>query len=158
MSELKIGSPAPDFSLPADGGGTVSLSDYKGRKLVLFFYPKDDTPGCTTESCGFRDQIANFEKLGVDIVGISKDSVKKHEKFKEKYNLNFPLASDENGDVCERYGVWMEKSMYGKKYMGIDRSTFLINEKGKIAYIWRNVKVSGHVDDVRETAENSRAA
>ncbi len=153
MSELKEGSPAPDFSIPADGGRIVSLSDFKGRKLVIYFYPKDDTPGCTTESCGFRDQIKEFNALNIGIVGISRDSVKSHDKFREKYDLNFPLGSDEDGKVCEAYGVWKEKSRMGKKYMGIERSTFLIDEKGKIARIWRNVKVNGHTDEVREAAE-----
>ena len=152
MSELEVGNPAPDFSMPADGGKTVSLSDFKGRKLVMYFYPKDDTPGCTTESCGFRDQIKEFNKLNIGIVGISRDSVKSHDKFREKYDLNFPLGSDEDGKVCEAYGVWKEKSMMGKKYMGIERSTFLIDEQGKIARIWNNVKVNGHIDEVREAA------
>jgi peroxiredoxin Q/BCP len=159
MSELQPGNPAPAFSLPTDGNGKASLSDFKGRKLVIYFYPKDDTPGCTTESCGFRDSIEQFNDLGIAIVGVSKDSVKSHDKFKKKYELNFPLISDEEGTMCEAYGVWTEKSMYGKKYMGIERSTFLIDEKGKIARIWRNVKVPGHVDEVREAAnEISKAA
>ncbi|MCD8497509.1 MAG: thioredoxin-dependent thiol peroxidase [Alphaproteobacteria bacterium] len=151
MSVLNIGDKAPDFKLPGDGGKDVSLSAYKGRKVVLYFYPKDDTSGCTAESCAFRDSLPAFEKLKADIIGVSKDSVKRHDKFKEKYDLNFPLASDEEGDVCERYGVWVEKSMYGRKYMGIERSTFLIDEQGKIAAIWRKVKVPGHVDDVKKT-------
>jgi peroxiredoxin Q/BCP len=154
MSELQVGNPAPDFSMPADGGKTVSLSDFKGRKLVIYFYPKDDTPGCTTESCGFRDQIKEFNKLNIGIVGISRDSVKSHDKFREKYDLNFPLGSDEDGKVCEAYGVWKEKSMMGKKYMGIERSTFLIDEQGKIAQVWRGVKVEGHIDAVREAASS----
>src|SRR5688572_19596452 len=110
MSDVQPGQPAPDFSMPTDGNGKVSLSDFKGRKLVMYFYPKDDTPGCTTESCGFRDQIKDFEKLGLAVVGVSKDSVKSHDKFKAKYDLNFPLGSDEDGKVCEAYGVWKEKS------------------------------------------------
>ena len=159
MSELKIGDKAPDFNLPTDGNETVKLSDFKGRKLVLYFYPKDDTPGCTTESCNFRDSLADFNALNTAVVGISKDSIKKHDKFKAKYELNFPLISDENGDMCERYGVWGEKSMMGKKYMGIERSTFLIDENGKIEQIWRKVKVDGHVADVKQAAEGkSRAA
>lgn len=149
MNELKTGDIAPDFTLPGDNDSEISLSDYKGQKIVLYFYPKDDTPGCTAESCDFRDSIKAFEKTGAQVIGISKCSVKKHDKFKAKYDLNFPLVSDENGDVCERYGVWIEKSMYGKKYMGIDRSTFLIDEKGKIAQIWRKVKVPGHVVEVQ---------
>jgi peroxiredoxin Q/BCP len=152
MSDIKPGAPAPDFTLPASGKDSVSLSDYHGRKLVLYFYPKDDTPGCTTESCAFRDNLKDFDKLGIDIIGISKDSVASHEKFIKKYDLNFPLASDESGSVCEKFGVWKEKSMYGKKYMGIERSTFLIDENGKIAHIWRNVKVPGHIDEVKTVA------
>lgn len=153
MSTLKIGDDAPQFTLPADGGSTVSLSDFRGQKVVVYFYPKDDTPGCTKESCSFRDHKQNFETLEVQIIGVSKCSVAKHDKFKAKYDLNFPLASDENGDVCERYGVWTEKSMYGKKYMGIQRATFLIDEEGKIAHIWPKVKVSGHVEDVGDVLQ-----
>lgn len=159
MKDLKIGDKAPDFSLPADGGQSISLSQFKGRKVVLYFYPKDDTPGCTTESCSFRDNKKDFEKLNVQILGISKDSVAKHDKFKAKYDLNFPLLSDEKSDACERYGTWVEKSMYGKKYMGIERSTFLIDEQGKIAAIWRKVKVPGHVEDVAAAVQaQSKAA
>ncbi len=148
MTELSIDMIAPNFTLPVDGGAEITLSDFKGKNVVLYFYPKDDTPGCTTESCAFRDALPDFEKLDAVIIGLSKCSVKKHDKFKEKHSLNFPLASDENGSVCEAYGTWVEKSMYGRKYMGIDRSTFLINKEGKIAHIWRKVKVTGHVDDV----------
>lgn len=153
MSEIKIGDAAPGFTLPTDGGGEVSLSEFKGQKLVIYFYPKDDTPGCTRESQGFRDHLSGFEALNTAVLGISKDSVARHDKFKAKYDLNFPLGSDENGDVCERYGVWVEKSMYGKKYMGIERATFLIDEAGKIAQIWRKVKVPGHVEEVQKAAE-----
>ncbi len=149
MSNLHIGDIAPDFTLPADGDTQVNLSDYRGRKLVLYFYPKDNTPGCTTESCDFRDAMEEFNDLGVAIVGISKCSVTKHDNFKAKHDLNFPLASDENNDVCERYGCWAEKSMYGKKFWGIERSTFLIDETGKIEKIWRKVKVKDHIEDVR---------
>jgi peroxiredoxin Q/BCP len=150
MPELKQGSPAPGFTLPADGGGKISLSDFQGRNVALYFYPKDDTPGCTAESCDFRDQAPDFENLNAAIIGISKDSPASHDKFKKKYNLNFPLASDEDGKVCEAYGVWVEKSMYGKKYMGIERSTFLIDAQGQIAAIWRKVKVEGHAAEVRK--------
>ena len=157
MSDITPGTPAPDFTLPASGlakgKDRVSLSDYRGRKLVLYFYPKDDTPGCTSESCGFRDALGDFGQFGIDIIGISKDSVASHEKFSKKYDLNFPLASDETCEVCEKYGVWKEKSMYGKKYMGIERSTFLIDENGNLVRAWRNVKVPGHVDEVREAAQ-----
>ncbi|MEM6811042.1 MAG: thioredoxin-dependent thiol peroxidase [Pseudomonadota bacterium] len=159
MSELNIGDKAPQFTLPTDGEGQVSLKDYKGEKLVIYFYPKDDTPGCTKESCSFNDHLKQFEKIGANIIGISKCSVKKHDKFKEKYGLNFPLASDEESDVCEKFGVWVEKSMYGKKYMGIERSTFIIDEKGKIEHMWRKVKVPGHVEEVLSAlSENSQKA
>ncbi len=154
MQELKIGDAAPDFTLPTDGGGEITLSKFKGKKVVLYFYPKDDTPGCTTESCAFRDGLGEFEDLNAQIIGVSKCSVKMHDKFKAKYGLNFPLASDEHGNVCERYGVWVEKSMYGRQYMGIDRSTFLIGEDGKIAAIWRKVSVPGHAAAVRAGLED----
>lgn len=158
MSAVKEGSKAPEINLPTDNGGYFRLSDMKGEKVLVYFYPKDDTPGCTAESCSFSENIKSFEKLGVAIVGISKDSVKKHDKFKEKYDLQFPLASDEEGDVCERYGVWAEKSMYGKKYMGIERSTFLIDEEGKIARAWRKVKVEGHTDEVMAALKELKKA
>jgi peroxiredoxin Q/BCP len=148
MSELNIGDKAPSFALPTDNDGHVSLKDYKGKKLVIYFYPKDNTPGCTKESCAFNDNLKEFNKLNIDILGVSKCSVKKHNNFKEKYGLEFPLASDENNDMCENYGVWKEKSMYGKKYMGIERTTFLINEKGVIEQIWRKVKVANHVEEI----------
>jgi thioredoxin-dependent peroxiredoxin len=157
MTHLKIGDTAPAFSVPDDTGNTVKLTDFKGQKLVIYFYPKDDTPGCTTESCAFRDNFQDFKKLNVAIVGISKDSPASHVKFKKKFDLNFPLLSDENGTMCEDYGVWGEKSMYGKKYMGIERSTFLIDEHGKIAALWAKVSVDGHVEDVR-AALNKKAA
>lgn len=154
MPELSIGDTAPEFTnSPTDNEGSVSLSDYKGKNLVLYFYPKDATPGCTTESCDFRDAMPNFEKLNTAVIGVSKDSVAKHDKFKAKHDFNFPLISDENSDICERYGVWVEKNMYGKKYMGIERATFLIDADGKIAQIWRKVKVKGHVEDVQQAIE-----
>lgn len=148
---LNIGDAAPDFTLPTDtksGKERVSLADFKGRKLVLYFYPKDDTSGCTAQACAFSENISAFNQINAQIVGVSKDSVKKHDKFKEKYGLNFPLASDESGKTCEDYGVWVQKSMYGRKYMGIERTTFLIDEDGKIAAIWPKVKVPGHADEV----------
>ena len=151
--ELTIGDTAPNFTLPTDGNGEISLSSLKGQKVVVYFYPKDDTPGCTKESCGFSDALPAFNKLNTAIIGISKDSVTKHDKFKAKYNLQFPLASDENSDTCEQYGVWKEKSMYGKTYWGIERSTFLIDENGKITAIWRKVKVPGHVEAVQAEIE-----
>jgi thioredoxin-dependent peroxiredoxin len=150
---LKVGDKAPDFTLPTDGGGKVSLKDLKGKKLVLYFYPKDDTPGCTTEACGFRDALPDFSKVKAAIVGISKDSAASHDKFKTKFKLPFPLASDEDGKVCEAYGTWVEKSMYGKTYMGIERSTFLIDETGVIRNIWRKVKADGHAAEVLAAAE-----
>lgn len=158
MPELNIGDIAPDFSGPTDSEGTISLSDFKGQNVVLYFYPRDDTPGCTKESCAFRDHKKDFEGLNAQIIGVSKDSVKKHDKFKAKYDLNFPLLSDENGTVCEDYGVWKEKSMYGKTFMGIERSTFLIDGEGKIAQIWRKVKVPGHVEAVAEALGEHKAA
>jgi len=150
---VDAGDKAPDFTLPTDGGGELSLSSLKGRKVVLYFYPKDDTSGCTTESIGFRDALAEFEKAGAAVIGVSKDSAAKHDKFKAKYELNFPLVADEECTACEAYGVWVEKSMYGRKYMGSARSTFLINADGKVAKAWRKVKIPGHVEDVLEAAK-----
>jgi peroxiredoxin Q/BCP len=147
---VEEGKNAPDFTAPTDGGGKLKLSDLRGKPVVLYFYPKDDTPGCTTEACGFRDSAVAFKKLKAQIVGVSKDSVARHDKFKAKYKLNFPLVSDEDGKVCAKYGTWIEKSLYGRKYMGIDRATFLIDKDGKVAKVWRKVKVSGHVDEVEE--------
>ena len=129
---LKPGDPAPDFKLMSDEGKEVSLKDLRGKKVVLYFYPKDDTSGCTKEACSFRDNIKLFEKKNAVIIGVSKDSVKSHKKFKNKFDLNFPLLSDETKEMIGAYGVWKEKSMYGKKYMGIERTTFIIDEKGKI--------------------------
>lgn len=149
---IDVGDKAPDFSLPTDGGGTASLKSLKGKKVVLYFYPKDDTPGCTTEACGFRDALPDFSKTGAEIIGVSKDSVARHDKFKAKYDLPFPLIADEAGTLCEAYGVWQEKKNYGKTYMGIVRSTFLIDEKGVIAAVWRNLRVKGHVEKVLEAA------
>ena len=145
---VDVGDSAPDFTLPADGGGHLSLKNLRGSKVVLYFYPKDDTPGCTKEACGFRDALPDFSGTGAEVVGVSKDSVTRHDKFKAKYALPFRLASDEAGEVVQAYGAWVEKSMYGRKYMGIDRSTFLIDEQGRIRRIWRRVKVPGHVDEV----------
>ena len=149
-----LGKPAPNFTLPTDGDGEVTLSKLKGKKVIVYFYPKDDTPGCTKEACGFRDNLPDFSAVDAEIIGISKDSVKKHDKFKAKYELPFTLAADEDGAVCEAYGSWVEKSMYGKKYMGIDRSTFLIDEKGVLRAEWRKVKVPGHVEEVLKAAQD----
>jgi peroxiredoxin Q/BCP len=150
----ETGKPAPTFSKPTDGGGTLSLADLKGRKVILYFYPKDDTPGCTKEACGFRDALPDFGKADAEVIGVSKDSAAKHDKFKAKYDLPFTLVSDEDGEICEAYGTWVEKSMYGKKYMGIDRATFLIDEQGVIRQVWRKVKVPGHVEEVLEAARS----
>lgn len=153
---LKTGDTAPDFSLPADNGKNISLSDYKGKPLVLYFYPKDDTPGCTKEACGFNENLQNFNDLAAAIIGVSKDSVSKHQKFKKKYALTFPLLSDEHTDICGQYGVWVEKSMYGRKYMGIERTTFLIDAEGVIRHIWNKVKVDGHTQEVIDAINNLR--
>ena len=150
--ELKIGDAAPSFSLPANGDRTVSLTDYAKRKLVIYFYPKDNTPGCTTEAIDFTAAVKDFQKANTDIVGVSADSVKKHENFIEKHNLGITLLSDEHLDMLNAYGVWVEKSMYGRNFMGIERATFLIGTDGKIEQIWRKVKVKGHVDAVLEAA------
>ncbi|MEM7022048.1 MAG: peroxiredoxin [Pseudomonadota bacterium] len=150
---VDAGSEAPDFDLPSDGGGQVKLKDFHGQPLVLYFYPKDDTSGCTKEANGFAEAYANFRSTGAEIVGVSKDSVASHDKFKAKHGLPFPLGSDEDGKVVEAYGSWVEKSMYGRKYMGIDRSTFLIDGSGKIHRAWRKVKVPGHVDEVLAAAK-----
>ena len=145
---LDVGKKAPAFTLPIDGGGSVKLKDLKGTKVVLYFYPKDDTSGCTKEAEAFRDAAKKFKAAGATVIGVSRDSVTSHEKFKKKYKLNFPLGADEQGKVTEAYGVWVEKSMYGRKYMGIERATFLIDEAGKIRRIWRKVKVPGHAEEV----------
>ena len=147
---ISEGNTAPDFTLPRDGGATVTLSALRPGKVVLYFYPKDDTPGCTLEAQEFNARLADFAAAGVTVIGISKDSVKKHDKFRDKYGLRIALLSDEQSDVCERYGVWVEKNMYGKKSMGIERATFLIDAEGKVARIWRKVKVDGHVAEVLE--------
>ncbi len=149
---VDVGDRAPVFSGATDGGGSVSLKELKGRKIVLYFYPKDSTPGCTTEACGFRDALPDFSKIDAEILGVSRDSVKRHDNFKAKYELPFRLVADEDGSICEAYGVWVEKMNYGRKYMGIERSTFLIDEKGKIAQVWRKVRVKGHVEAVLEAA------
>ena len=151
---LKIGDKAPDFTLPTDGDGTIALKALRGKKVVIYFYPKDDTSGCTKEACGFRDAMPDFSKIAATIVGISRDPVRAHDKFKEKYSLPFILASDEGGEVCEKYGVWLEKSMYGRKYMGIERTTVLIDEKGVIRGLWPKVKIDGHVGEVLAAAKS----
>ncbi len=149
MSHLNIGDTAPDFTMSATGGKTVSLKDYIGKQLVLYFYPKDDTPGCTQEACDFRDNVKQLESLGVAVIGISKDSMKSHEKFAAKFELNFPLGADEDATVAQAYGIWGEKKFMGRTYMGMERATFLIDGNGKIKAIWPKVKVTGHIDEVK---------
>lgn len=145
---LKVGDKAPDFKLPASGETIVSLKDLKGKKIVLYFYPKDDTSGCTKEACSFQENRDRFKKKGVVVLGVSADSVASHEKFAQKYGLDFPLLSDEKKEVIKKYGVWKEKSMYGKKYMGIERTTFVIDEKGNIQHMFAKVKVDGHTQEI----------
>ena len=152
MPELNVGDAAPDFDLPTDGGGRITSSALKGRPFVLYFYPKDDTSGCTSEAKAFSEMKAQFEAAGAALLGVSKDSPISHDKFKAKHDLTLTLASDEEGAVLERYGVWVEKSMYGRKYMGIDRATFLVGPDGMVKQVWRKVKVPGHVDAVLKAA------
>jgi peroxiredoxin Q/BCP len=147
------GQIAPDFTLPRDGGGEITLSSLYPKKVVLYFYPKDDTSGCTKEAQGFTERKAEFDAAGAVVVGVSKDTAAKHDKFIAKYDLDVILASDAEGDVCERYGTWVEKSMYGKSYMGIERATFLIGGDGKVLQEWRKVKVPGHVDAVLDAVK-----
>ena len=154
MTHPNIGDTAPEINLPRDGGEIVTLADFSGKKVVLYFYPKDDTPGCTKEAIGFTDMVDEFAALDTVILGISKDSEKKHDKFVAKHDLKIALLSDEEGDVCERYGTWVEKKMYGKTYMGIERATYLIDADGKIAHVWRKVKVPGHVEAVLDVVRD----
>jgi thioredoxin-dependent peroxiredoxin len=144
--------PAPDFEMPATGGRTVSLAAMKGKPFVLYFYPKADTPGCTKEACAFQEALPQLGKLGIDVIGVSKDKMPALEKFAAKYNLSFPLASDAAGGVAEAYETWVEKSMYGRKYMGMERSTFLIDKDGNVAKAWRKVSVTGHAAAVMGAA------
>jgi len=145
---LSIGDKAPDFTMPSDGGGSVALSDFRGAYLVLYFYPKDDTPGCTKEAIGFTESKSEFDTLNASILGVSKDTPAKHDKFIAKHDLKVGLGSDESGKMIESYGVWVEKNMYGKKYMGIERATYLIGPDGHILEIWRKVRVKNHVETV----------
>lgn len=147
---LKVGQKAPAFSLTNEKGEKISLKNFAGKKIVLYFYPKDDTPGCTQESCDFRDSFSRLKKDGIVVLGVSKDSEASHQKFKTKYGLPFSLLSDVEGKMCQAYGVWKEKNLYGRKYMGIERTTFLLDESGKIAKIYPKVSVKGHVDEVLE--------
>jgi peroxiredoxin Q/BCP len=151
---LGDGKKAPAFTLPTDGDGKVALKDLKGQIVVLYFYPKDDTSGCTREGIEFTEALTKFKRQGAVVIGVSKDSVAKHDKFKAKHKLKVILGADEDGKVVEKYGVWVEKSMYGRKYMGIDRSTFLIDEAGKIARHWRKVKIPGHVEEVLQAVND----
>jgi len=144
-----IGSKAPAFSCPGSNGKTVKLSDFKGRKaVVLYFYPRDNTPGCTKEACGFRDATAELKEAGVEVLGVSPDSIESHGKFSDKYSLPFVLLSDKDHKVCQAYGVWQEKKMAGRRYMGVVRTTFVIDKQGKIAHVFENVKVAGHTEEV----------
>ena len=150
---IEPGDAAPDFNLPASGGRTVSLAAMQGKPFLLYFYPKADTSGCTKEACAFQEALPQLGKLGLEVIGVSPDPMKPIEKFAAKYNLTFPLASDEEKTAAEAYGVWVEKSMYGRKYMGIERSSFLIDGKGKVAHAWHKVKVDGHAAEVMAAAK-----
>lgn len=150
---IEAGSPAPDFTLPRDGGEAVTLSSLKGGPVVLYFYPRDDTPGCTTEANDFTAMKADFDAAGATVIGVSKDTVAKHEKFIAKHDLGVILVSDAEGDLCERYGTWVEKNMYGKKSMGIQRATFLIDAEGTVVRVWPKVKVAGHAAEVLEAVK-----
>ena len=150
---VQEGEAAPDFEMPASGGRTVSSKTMRGKPYVLYFYPKADTPGCTKEACAFQEALPQLGKIGIDVIGVSPDKVRAIEKFAEKFKLTFPLASDESHAVAEKYGTWVEKSMYGRKYMGMERSTFLVDKKGRIARAWRKVSVTGHAAEVLAAAE-----
>lgn len=151
---LVAGDPAPDFTMPATGGRTVSLAAMKGKPFALYFYPKADTPGCTKEACAFQEALPQLGHIGVEVIGVSPDKMKPIEKFAEKFSLSFPLASDETKQVAEAYGVWVEKSMYGRTYMGMERSTFLVGADGRLARVWPKVKVEGHAAEVMEAARH----
>ncbi len=149
---IEVGDKLPAFKAET-AEGPISNKDLKGSNVVIYFYPKDDTPGCTTEACAFRDNLPKFKKMNAKVFGVSKDSLKSHAKFADKYELPFDLISDESGDMCEAFGTWVEKSMYGRKYMGIERATFLADDKGVIREIWRNVKAKGHAEEVLEAVK-----
>ena len=146
------GDRAPDFSLPSDDGTSIALKDFRGKNVVLYFYPKDDTSGCTKEAIGFTEALKDFATLDAVVLGASRDSVAKHQKFKDKHDLGVTLISDEEGSLCSDYGVWVEKSMYGRTYMGVERATFLIDKSGKVKRVWRKVKIRGHVEEVLDAA------
>jgi peroxiredoxin Q/BCP len=154
MNDVAVGKPVPDFTLPASDDSTFALHEYKGKKVLLYFYPKDATPTCTNEACDFRDYNSQFSALDTVVVGISPDPLKTHVKFIAKHELPFLLLSDESHEVCEAFGVWVLKKLYGREYMGVERSTFLIDEEGKLIREWRKVKVKGHVEAVLETIKN----
>lgn len=153
--QLEAGKPVPDFRLPASGGEEVSLKQFRGRKVVLYFYPKDSTPACTQEACDFRDLGALFAEYGTAVLGISGDSVKSHDRFSQKQGITFPLLADEDHEVCRKYGVWQLKKMYGREFEGIVRSTFLIDEEGKLLKAWRGIRVKGHADEVLEAVKEA---
>ncbi len=153
MPKLEEGKPAPDFSLPSTEGKPLRLSDFKGKKVVLYFYPKDNTPGCTKEACDFRDSIKEIQKQDAVVLGLSADSLASHDKFRDQFKLPFPLLSDENKDVLKKYGVWKQKSFMGKTYMGIERTTIVIDKKGNVRKVFPKVKVEGHREEVLETLQ-----
>ncbi|WP_299987157.1 peroxiredoxin [uncultured Ruegeria sp.] len=155
MTEMNVGDFAPDFDLPRDGGGSVSLSSCLGQKVVLYFYPRDDTAGCTIEALAFTAHIDGFSACNCKVLGVSKDTVISHDLFRGKHDLGIPLLSDADSDVCENYGVWQEKTMDGRTFMGIARTTFLIDERGKVSRIWRDIDVEGHVEEVLEAAREA---
>ncbi len=156
MAKMPIeGEAAPDFSLPKNGGGSISLKDLRGKKVILYFYPKDDTSGCTIEAKDFNDRVAAFAEAGAVVIGLSPDSVASHDKFRKKHGLGFDLASDETKATLEAYGVWAEKSMYGRKYMGVERTTFLIGADGRVLKVWPKVKVPGHAEEVLAAARSA---
>lgn len=148
---IEPGTKAPDFTAPTDGGDTVSLQDFRGKTVVLYFYPKDNTSGCTKQACDFRDSMERITEAGAVVIGVSPDNTKSHDKFKAAHDLNFRLVSDTEKTICEQYGVWVEKSMYGRKYMGVERSTFIIDPQGTVTHVFRKVKVPGHVDMLIKT-------
>jgi peroxiredoxin Q/BCP len=158
MADLDVGDPAPDFELPRDGGGSISLEALRGKPVVLYFYPQDDTTSCTAEAIAFSQLLPEFEKAGAAVIGLSPDSARKHDKFKAKHRLAVDLAADEGRRAIEAYGLWVEKQMYGRRYMGVERATFLIDRDGRIARIWRKVRVKGHAEAVLEAVRTLRAA
>lgn len=155
MSPIEVGQPVPDFTLPGSNGQDVSLSDFRGKKVVIYFYPKDMTPGCTTQSCDFRDFHGGFKEYNTEVIGISPDDLKSHDKFIDKHQLPFLLLADVEHEAAEKFGVWKPKKMFGKEFMGIERSTFLVDEAGKLIKEWRKVKVSGHVEEVLAAVKES---